>query len=110
MVAVFIARVIEVISICKAVGRSLCEADLLPTARDILAKAKNSGRDIVLPVDAVVAQKLVAHVPSRVVSVDEIRSVLSHFDRGHSPLLYRMRNADRHPRFGHRSSFRISYC
>jgi len=56
----------------KAVGRSLCEADLLPTARDILAKAKNSGRDIVLPVDAVVAQKLVAHVPSRVVSVDEI--------------------------------------
>jgi phosphoglycerate kinase len=56
----------------KTVGRSLCEADLLPTARDILAKAKNSGRDIVLPVDAVVAQKLVAHVPSRVVSVDEI--------------------------------------
>jgi len=56
----------------KAVGRSLCEADLLPTARDILAKAKNSGRDIVLPVDAVAAQKLAAHVPSRVVSVDEI--------------------------------------
>jgi phosphoglycerate kinase len=56
----------------KAVGRSLCENDLLPTARDILAKAKNSGRDIVLPVDAVVAQKLAAHVPSRVVSVDGI--------------------------------------
>jgi phosphoglycerate kinase len=59
----------------KAVGRSLCEADLLPTARDILAKAKNSGRDIVLPVDAVVAQKLAAHVPSRVVSVDEIGAI-----------------------------------
>jgi phosphoglycerate kinase len=56
----------------KAVGRSLCESDLLPTARDILAKAKNAGRDIVLPVDAVVAQKFAAHVPSRVVSVDEI--------------------------------------
>jgi phosphoglycerate kinase len=56
----------------KAVGRSLCEADLLPTARDILAKAKNSGRDIVLPVDAVVAQEFAAHVPSRVASVDEI--------------------------------------
>jgi phosphoglycerate kinase len=56
----------------KAVGRSLCEADLLPTARDILAKATNSGRDIVLPVDAVVAQKFAAHAPSRVLSVDEI--------------------------------------
>jgi phosphoglycerate kinase len=56
----------------KAVGRSLCEADLLTTARDILAKAKDSGRDIVLPVDAVVAQEFAAHAPSRVVSVDEI--------------------------------------
>ena len=56
----------------KAVGRSLCESDLLPTARDILAKAKNAGRDVVLPVDAVVTQKFAAHVPSRVVSVDEI--------------------------------------
>ena len=56
----------------KAVGRSLCESELLPTARDILAKAKTAGRDIVLPVDAVVAQKFAAHVPSRVVSVDDI--------------------------------------
>jgi len=56
----------------KAMGRSLCESDLLPTARDILAKAKNAGRDVVLPVDAVVTQKFAAHVPSRVVSVDEI--------------------------------------
>ena len=56
----------------REIGRSLCEAALIDTARDILAKANNSGRDIVLPVDAVVAQKLVAHVPSRVVSVDEI--------------------------------------
>ena len=56
----------------KAMGRSLCESDLLPTARDILAKAKNAGRDVALPVDAVVTQKFAAHVPSRVVSVDEI--------------------------------------
>ena len=42
----------------KAVGKSLCEHDLLPTAREILAKAKAKGREIVLPVDAVVAQEV----------------------------------------------------
>jgi phosphoglycerate kinase len=56
----------------KAVGRSLCESELIPTARDILARAKTAGREIVLPVDAVVAQKLAAHVPSRVVPVDDV--------------------------------------
>jgi phosphoglycerate kinase len=56
----------------KSVGKSLYEHDLMQTARDILAKAKSLGRDIVLPVDVVVAQKLAAHVPSRVVPVDEI--------------------------------------
>jgi phosphoglycerate kinase len=56
----------------KAVGKSLCETDLMPTARDILAKAQALGRDIVLPVDAVVAKKFAAHAPSRVVSVDAV--------------------------------------
>src|SRR6202034_4815374 len=37
----------------KAIGKSLCENDLIPTARDILAKAKALGHAIVLPVDAV---------------------------------------------------------
>ncbi len=56
----------------KAVGRSLCENDLIPSARNILAKAKSLGREIVLPVDVVVAQKLAAFAPSRVVSADEV--------------------------------------
>jgi phosphoglycerate kinase len=56
----------------KPVGKSLCENDLIPTARDILAKAKSLHREIVLPVDAVVAQKFAAHVPSRVVSVNDV--------------------------------------
>ena len=43
------------------------EHDLLATARDILAKAKAAGCEIVLPVDAVVAQKFEANAPSRVV-------------------------------------------
>jgi len=56
----------------KPVGKSLCENDLIPTARNILAKAKSLHREIVLPVDAVVAQKFAAHVPSRVVSMDDV--------------------------------------
>ena len=56
----------------KAVGKSLCEHDLVPTARDIIAKAKAKGCEIVLPVDAVVAQKFEANAPSRVVSVDAV--------------------------------------
>ena len=56
----------------KAVGKSLCENDLKQTARDILAKAKSLNREIVLPVDVVVAQTFAAHAPSRVVSVDEV--------------------------------------
>jgi phosphoglycerate kinase len=56
----------------KKVGKSLYERELVDTARDILAKAKSLHREIVLPVDAVVAQKLADHVPSRVVSVDKV--------------------------------------
>jgi phosphoglycerate kinase len=58
----------------KPVGKSLCEHDLAATARDILAKAEAAGREIVLPVDAVVAQKFEANAPSRVVGVDSVGS------------------------------------
>jgi phosphoglycerate kinase len=58
----------------KNVGKSLAEHDLVPTARDILAKAKDKGCEIVLPVDAVVAQKFEANAPARVVSVDAVGS------------------------------------
>jgi phosphoglycerate kinase len=56
----------------KAMGKSLCETDLLPTAREIMDKEKQERREIVLPVDAVVAQKFEAQTPSRVVDVDQI--------------------------------------
>ena len=55
-----------------AIGKSLCETDLIPNARDILAKAKAMGREIVLPVDAVVAQKLAECVPTRIVDIDAV--------------------------------------
>jgi phosphoglycerate kinase len=56
----------------KPVGTSLCENDLIGNARDIFAKAKALKRDIVLPVDVVVAQQFAAHARSRVVAVDEV--------------------------------------
>src|SRR6516162_1968587 len=55
-----------------SVGKSLCERDLLPTAREIMAQAKAKGREFVLPVDAVVAKTFVANAPSRVAAVDSV--------------------------------------
>ena len=56
----------------KSVGKSLCETDLMATARDILAAAKSQNREIMLPVDVVVAQKFAAHAPARVTAVDDV--------------------------------------
>ena len=58
----------------KPIGKSLCVTDLIPNACNILAKAKAMHRDIVLPVDAVVAQKLAEHVPTRVVAIDKVEA------------------------------------
>ena len=54
----------------RAVGRSLCEHDLLDTARKILAECGSC--EIVLPVDAVVASEFKANAASKVVAVDAI--------------------------------------
>jgi phosphoglycerate kinase len=56
----------------KNVGRSLVERDLIDTAQKIVDEAKANKREIVLPVDAVVAQKFEAHAPSHVVDVDAV--------------------------------------
>lgn len=54
------------------VGKSLCEYDLAPTARNVLVKAKAANCQIILPIDVVVAKKFEAHAPSNVCSLDEI--------------------------------------
>jgi phosphoglycerate kinase len=54
----------------KKLGKSLFENDLLATAHDIMNAARARKREIVLPVDAVVAQKFEALAPSKVVDVD----------------------------------------
>ncbi len=56
----------------KAIGKSLCERDLLDTARKIIDEAAAAKCRIVLPVDVVVATEFKAHAPSRVVDVDHV--------------------------------------
>ena len=56
----------------KNVGKSLAEPDLLPTAREIMAKASAAKREIVLPADVVVAEKFAANASSRIVDADEV--------------------------------------
>ncbi len=54
------------------VGKSLCEHDLVATARDIEAKAKAAGCEIMLPVDALVAREFKAHPGHRVIQIGEV--------------------------------------
>lgn len=54
------------------VGKSLCERDLAPTAREIIEKAKARGCSILLPEDAVVAKEFKAGAASETVSVSAV--------------------------------------
>ena len=52
-----------------AIGRSLSEPDLLDDARSIMTGARDAGVEIVLPVDAVVAESLEPHAACRTVPI-----------------------------------------
>jgi phosphoglycerate kinase len=52
-----------------AVGKSLQEAGMHGEARDILARAKQAGCEVLLPVDAVVAGELKPGVPTKTVAI-----------------------------------------
>jgi phosphoglycerate kinase len=56
----------------KRVGKSLVENELVAAAHDIMSRARALGREIVLPVDAVVARELVTHAASHVVLLDQV--------------------------------------
>lgn len=56
----------------KPVGKSLVERDLVETAKKIMDEAKTAKREIVLPVDVVVADKFEANASSRVVDADKV--------------------------------------
>ncbi len=54
------------------VGKSLQEADMHDTARDILARAAAAGCDILLPVDAVTATEFKAHPATVTVPITDV--------------------------------------
>ena len=54
------------------VGKSLVEADLIDTARKIMADAKARGADIPVPVDVVVAPEFKSDAPATVKRVDAV--------------------------------------
>ena len=53
-------------------GKSLCEEDMLDTARKIEDKAKQKNVQFLLPVDAVVAQSATAEAEAKICGVNEI--------------------------------------
>jgi phosphoglycerate kinase len=54
------------------VAASLCEHDLGDTAREILAKAEETGCEVILPTDVVVAREFAAHADNSTVPVTEV--------------------------------------
>ncbi len=58
----------------KDVGKSLCEHDMLDSARAILEKAKGNGCEIVLPSDAVVAAEFKEGAAASTVDVNSVPS------------------------------------
>ncbi|HXP01007.1 MAG TPA: phosphoglycerate kinase [Luteibacter sp.] len=54
------------------VGKSLVEADLLATAKEIMADAKSRGADVPVPTDVVVATEFSADAKATVKAVDEV--------------------------------------
>jgi phosphoglycerate kinase len=66
----------------QPVGRSLCERDLADTARAILAEAKKRGCEVILPVDAVTAEKLEPWVLTRTVGINAVPATAMILDLG----------------------------
>ena len=64
------------------VGKSLLEADLVPTAGDLDRRATQKGVELLLPTDVLVADRVEAGAESRVVSVDAVPADASIVDIG----------------------------
>ena len=64
------------------VGKSLCEHDLIDTAKNILSEAIKNNCEIILPNDVVVAEKLEDNVASRSISLEQLEANEMIFDIG----------------------------
>jgi phosphoglycerate kinase len=58
----------------KEIGKSLVESDLIPTVKELIAKAQASGVELILPTDIVVAAEFASNSPAITVSADAIPS------------------------------------
>ena len=56
----------------KKIGKSLCETDKLPLARELMDKASKKGIKFLLPLDGVVADKFANDAASKVVDISNI--------------------------------------
>jgi len=65
-----------------SVGKSLQEAEMHDTARQILVDAKAGSCEILLPIDLVVAGSFAPHVPSRTVDVNAVPADMMALDVG----------------------------
>jgi phosphoglycerate kinase len=66
----------------KPIGKSLCEDDLVDTARLVLHDATKSGRRIILPWDCVIAPDLSPGAQHSIVAVESIPDDMAGFDIG----------------------------
>jgi phosphoglycerate kinase len=66
----------------KEIGRSLCERDMVESARQIRALARERNCRLILPLDAVVAAALVPGAATRTVDVDDVPADMMILDIG----------------------------
>ncbi len=64
------------------IGKSLCEKDLAEIAKEVLAKAKQSGCEVILPIDGVVAAGLKPDIATSVVAIDKVPADQMILDNG----------------------------
>jgi phosphoglycerate kinase len=77
------------------VGASLCEHDLAETARSIIAKAKEAGCELLLPVDVVTAETVEPNAPHAVRNLDQIQPADRILDAGPKTLAKLIEAMDR---------------
>jgi len=64
------------------VGNSLCEKEMAEQARDILTRAAEAGCEIILPLDAVVAEEFAENAANKTVTLDSIPPTAMMLDVG----------------------------
>jgi phosphoglycerate kinase len=70
------------------VGKSLVENDKLEVAKDILKKAKEFGKEIILPTDAVIAAEMNEESPESIVDINSIPADKAGYDIGPKSIEY----------------------